>query len=168
MSQSFQNRVLNELTGTPLSKDGRLNAENPNWDAYRLPSSQMEELKSSQSHWRITCNFPTQGLDYKNYVQASFTQFDVLSFMGENVCKTVEYMSVKGHNCSLCSVAWWQGNTGFLHHDLSYGNCEFESSARKVSIVNADYFGYYRHADNSFPCSRDNSSSTNHWFGGHV
>ena len=91
-----------------------------------------------------------------------------MNFEGVYTCKIVDYMNVKTYNCSQCTVAWWQEAGSFLHHDLSLGSCFFESFAKMISVWDADYFGFYAHTDKSFSCSREDSSSTNHWFGAHI
>ena len=168
MSQSYHNRRVQQLTKVPLYKDGSLNASNPNWEAYRLNLKQMSELKDVSSHWRITCNFPTKVLDYRDYVRGNFSQFNILNFEGEKKCKVIDYVNVKGYNCSQCTAAWWQDADNILHHDLSLGSCSFESFAKVVSVWNADYFGYYENTDNLFSCCSEKSSNTNHWFGAHI
>lgn len=166
MSQSFRNRKIKQLMGVPLYKDASLNEHNPNWGAYRLSLQHMDELRVMSSHWRITCNFPTDVFDYRDYVRGNFSQVDLLNFHGHNVCKMVDYINVKGRNCSQCYAAWWQDGDIMFHHDLSLGKCFFETNAN--SIFNADYFGWYENVDSSFSCCVDDSSSTNHWFGGRI
>ena len=169
MSQSFRNRKIKQLMRVPLYRDAPLNVSNPNWDEYRLSLQQMNDLRAVSSHWRITCNFPTEVLEYRDYTRGNFSRVNLLSFDGHNVCKKVDYMNVKGRNCSHCPVAWWQDSVTIFHHDLSLGRCFFETFIRRVSSVyNADYFGWYENVDSSFACCLDDSSSTNHWFGAHV
>ena len=168
ISQNFYNRRIKELTKVPLYEDGSLNADDPNWNAYRLPLQQMNELKAVSSHWRVTCNFPRKVFDYRDYVRGNFSQLNILTFDGGYMCKIIDYINVKGYNCSQCTVTWWQDAGSMLHHDLSLGKCFFQSIAKVISVFNADYFGYYANTDSLFSCSSDDSSSTNHWFGSHV
>ena len=168
MSQSFRNRKIKQLARVPLYRDAPLNVSSPNWDEYRLSLQQMNELRAVSSHWRVTCNFPTEVFDYRDYARGNFSRVNLLSFDGHNVCKIVDYMNVKGRNCSHCSVAWWQDSDTIFHHDLSLGRCFFEKFISGSSVYNADYFGWYENIDSSFACCLDDSSSTNHWFGAHV
>lgn len=168
MSQSFRNRKMHHLMRVPLSNDAPLNASNPNWEAYRLPLEKMRELRAESSHWRITCNFPTDVFDYRDYVKGNFSEVNLMNVDGHKVCKMVDYINVKGRNCSHCTAAWWQDSGTMFHHDLSLGNCFFETFVNVNTVFNADYFGWYENIDISFSCCADDSSSTNHWFGAHI
>ena len=126
MSQSFRNRKMKQLMGVPLYKDASLNERNPNWGAYRLSLRHMGELRVMSSHWRITCNFPTDVFDYRDYVRGNFSQVDLLNFHGHNACQMVDYMNVKGRNCSQCYAAWWQDGDTMFHHDLSLENASLK------------------------------------------
>ena len=171
MSQTFQHRALAQFQ-KPMFLDAPLNQESPRWDEYRLSLSQMKQLKSVSSRWRVTCNFPTEGLKFTDYVRAKFSEFDALHFNGHNVCKKVEYMNVRGHNCTGCTATWWQykdaPGRNFLHHDSDTRNCEFGRTAGAVS--SEDNFGFYggNNVNPQFRCTSGDHSSTNHWFGGRV
>lgn len=168
MSQSFRNRKIQQLMRVPLFSNAPLNVSSSNWEAYRLSLQTMEELRAESSHWRVTCNFPTDVFDYRDYVKGNFSQVNLLSIDGHNVCKMVDYINVKGRNCSHCTVAWWQDSATMFHHDLSLGNCFFETFIKGNTVFNADYFGWYENIDSSFSCCIDGSSSTNYWFGAHI
>ena len=168
MSQSFRNRKIQQLMRIPLSSDAPLNSSNPNWEAYRLSLKKMKELRTESSHWRVTCNFPTDVFDYRDYVKGNFSQVNLLNVDGHNVCRMVDYINVKGRNCSHCTVAWWQDTGTMFHHDLSLGKCFFETFINVNTVFNADYFGWYENIDSSFSCCTDDSSSTNRWFGAQI
>ena len=169
MSQAYRNKDIKKLTKVPFYVDGSLNPSNPNWSAYRLHLRQMQDLKAVSSHWRITCNFPVKVFDRRDYVKGNFSKFNILSFEGRYSCKLMDYINIKGYNCSQCTAAWWQETGSFLHHDLSFGRCSFgKSKPPGISVWNADYFGYYENRDTSFSCSSEHSSTTNHWFGGTI
>lgn len=129
----------------------------------------MQDLKAVSSHWRITCNFPVKVFNRQDYVKGNFSKFNILSFEGRYACKFMDYINIKGYNCSQCTAAWWQETGSLLHHDLSLGPCSFGNSKPPgISVWNADYFGYYENRDTSFSCSSEHSSTTNHWFGGTI
>ena len=173
MSQSYRNRDLPQLK-TVLFEDNPLNQESPRWDAYRLSLSRMNGLRSVSSHWRVTCNFHTEGLQYRDYVRARFSEFDALNFSGEGSCQKVEYLNVRGHNCTSCTAAWWQfhrkstGQNLILHHDSSLIRCEFGNTPGFAT--SEDNFGYYYPftRNKKFRCTAEETSTTNHWFGGYL
>ena len=167
MSQTFKNRAIEQFNTKSLRHNGPLNQESPRWDAYRLSLSRMNGLRSVSSHWRVTCNFHTEGLQYRDYVRARFSEFDCGRFYGAEGCKKVEYINVRGHNCTECTVAWWQKNNKYiLYHDSSSDECQFGSSPGFVKDENN--FGFYKNHNPEFRCSAQNESSTNHWFGSFV
>ena len=174
ISQAFSNRNL-EYFKNPLSMNYPINHKSPRWDAYRLSLLQMNKLKFGSSHWRITCNFNTDGLIYRDYVRARFDDFDAINFEshGKGQCRKVEYMNVRGHNCTGCTSYWWQTKDpvkrNFLHHDSSYNKCEFGETTGAVS--SEDNFGWYDSkykANKKFRCTSALIATTNHWFGGYV
>lgn len=90
----------------PLFVDKPTSELNPNWNAFRLSLSHLKQLRSRSSHWRITCSFQNDGLVLQDYVRAKVVDFDPIDFEGEGICKKVEYINVRGHNCSDCNTAW--------------------------------------------------------------
>ena len=166
MSQSHKNRAMPELRSTPLHTDAPTNENTPNWAAYRLSLDRMKALQSENTHWRVTCSFPAHGVDYRDYVGANFTELDPLTFQGVGICKKTEYMNVRGHDCTGCTSAWWQGKDVMIHHDSSHNKCEFGSTPG--AVASEDNFGYYRETNPSFRCSSSDDSTTNNWFGRRV
>ena len=166
MSQAHENRYMPELRLTPLYNDAPVNESTPNWAAYRLSLGRIKALQSESTHWRVTCSFPTHGVDYRDYVRANFTEFNPLTFHGQGICKKTEYMNVRGHNCTGCTSAWWQREIRMLSHDSSYNRCEFGSSPGAVD--SEDNFGQYGVTNPNFRCSSSDHSTTNYWFGRRV
>ena len=164
ISQSFANREMPEFKSTPFFEDSPVSEDNPNWKAYRLSLEKMKDLRSQSTHCRVTCSFPTYGVDYTDYVRANFSEFDPILTTGKRICKRVEYMNVRGHECSGCTSAWWQVANGFLHHDSSFALCEFKETPGSVS--GEDNFGSYGSTNPNFRCTMTSQeASTNHWFG---
>ena len=131
-----------------------MNARAPNWDAYRLPLARMEELRSQSTHWRITCSFPSSGVDYRDDVRAEFAKFDLSTYQGKEECKEVEYINVRGNNCRDCTAEWWQNRGKFLVHVSSVESCQL---GRYRQYLNPDH-----------RCTSDDSVTTNYWFGGRI
>ena len=162
-SQGLSNRE-EQFASVELLVDSPKNTEMANWQAYRLPLSKMTKLKSQSTHWRITCSFPTLGVDYKDYVRAEFQKFNILTFMAGRECKEVEYIDVRGHNCSQCTVAWGQKNNLFLTHRSDVNECGRGSTPHNID--GEQTFGRYKKGRNpKFRCTSTNSSTTNYWFG---
>ena len=65
-----------------------------NWNKYRMSLSMMNDLSTQSTHWRATCSFPTHGVDYVDYVREKFVDLDAVNFLGDTVCKRVEYVNV--------------------------------------------------------------------------
>ncbi|KAK3748068.1 hypothetical protein QZH41_014758 [Actinostola sp. cb2023] len=163
MSGLFGNRMLPQFKSQPFYLNAPLNEDDPNWDSYRLSLPRMQHISRSSSHWRITCNFPQDGLSYVDYVRLKISNFDMLSFAGGAMCKRVEYINVLNHKCSSCTVAWWQGSGYILHHDITYNGCEFGSTPGGIN--SQDVFGFYIAVNYKFRCCLSDESNTNYWFG---
>lgn len=163
MSQSLENR--NEtFAQSGLLVDTPKNAEIPNWDAYRLSRNTMEELRNLSTHWRSTCNFQSQPVDFRDYVRAEFKQFDVLTFVAGRICKKMEFMSIRGHACQQCTAAWGQRIHLFLTHRSDVNECE--RGGTPGHITPEQTFGRYKKGLNrDFRCTAGESATTNYWFG---
>lgn len=164
MSQTLGNRN-EQFTQRGLLVDSPKNAEIPNWQAYRLPLSRMKELRSHSTHWRVTCSFPSFGVDYRDYVRAEFEQFELLTFKANRHCKQVEYMDVRGHACQQCTAAWGQDKDDFLTHRSDVANgCDRSKTPQNVN--GEQTFGRYKKGRNpKFRCTAGDSATTNYWFG---
>ena len=156
-----------EFQTASFSTDSPVDDSLPNWDKYRMSLSMMNDLSAQSTHWRATCSFPTHGVDHVDYVRGKFVDFDVINFVGGDVCKRVEYVNIRGHQCSDCDVPWWQSNSYYsLHTDSSYTTCGFDPSQGAVS--SEDNFGRYVTVNSNFRCTADDSATTNWWFGGNI
>ena len=145
--------------------DSPRNAEIPNWQTYRLPLTRMMELRSHSSHWRVTCSFPTLGVDYRDYARAKFEEFELLSFKANRRCKLMEYMDVRGHACHQCTAAWAQDKNDFLTHrsGVDHG-CTRRQTPKHVN--GEQTFGRYKKGRNpKFRCTSGDSAVTSYWFG---
>jgi len=164
MSASFKNRAVPQFQIQPFIQNSPLKEDDPNWDSYRLSLPRMQHISRSSSHWRITCNFPQDGLSYVDYVRGKISDIDMISFEGGAVCKRVEYINVLNHTCTGCTVAWWQRSGSYIfHHDISTNACEFGSTPG--GIYNQDVFGFYGVVNYKFRCCLSDESNTNYWFG---
>ena len=171
-SQSLANKASFQfkpfyLTDEPISEDV------PNWDAYRLSLSHMKFIRSHTTHWRATCNFPTDVFDFRDYLRSNFDNFDLLdaSSDGKGKCMEYEFLNIRGIECSNCTAATWYGlyNKVYIsyHIDSSYNpqGCEFD--AKSGSVDSEDNFGHYYHTNTNFRCTASPTSTTQIWFGSH-
>ena len=150
-----------------LSVDSPVDKNLPNWNRYRMSLSMMNDLSAQSTHWRATCSFPTHGVDYTDYVRGRLVDFDVINFSGHNVCKRVEYVNIRSHQCSDCNLPWWQNDGQYcLHTDSSYTTCGFDATQGGAS--KEDNFGAYITINSNFRCTADASATTNWWFGGNT
>lgn len=108
------------------------NQDVPEWNNYRLPMSRMKSIQDVSTHWRATCNFPTDGVDYRDYIRVSLKSLDLLeeptNHHDGGFCILTEFVNVRGHACFNCTVlVGYSSNTG-LHMDSCYGpdnGCDF-------------------------------------------
>ena len=164
MSWARSNKNMKEFQSTRLAVNSPVDDSLPNWDKYRMSLSMMKDLSAQSTHWRATCSFPTQGVDYRDYVRGKFVHFDVINFVGHNVCKRVEYVNIRGHRCSNCTAPWYQDKINyFLHITSTNDGCEFH--AKRGSVTYEDNFGYYWYTNKDFRCTADDTATTNWWFG---
>ena len=168
-SFALKNAQNDKVKKHPLQINAPVNEKSPNWNIYRMSLSQMTYLKSQSTHWRATCSFPTHGVDYTDYVRAKFADFDIMTFLGDGICKKVEYINIRDHSCAQCTSKWWQvRNTYAPHVDSTRTNCEL--NARHGSNTGGggeDNFGFYDVVNSKFRCTSGPSSTTNWWFGGY-
>ena len=166
MSWATSNKNMAEFRSTPFSTDSPVDENFPNWDKYRMSLSMMNDLSAQSTHWRATCTFPTHGVNYTDYVRGNFTNLDVVNFLGNGVCKRVEYVNIRGHQCSDCDLMWYQSGYYTLHVDLSSTACGFDATQGAVS--SEDNFGHYHDFNLKFRCTADANATTNWWFGGNI
>ncbi len=168
MSYALKNRQMKEIQNEgSMRKNAPVNEHSPNWNLYRMSLSQMTHLKSQSTHWRTTCSFPTHKVDYTDYVRAKFTDFDVMTFLGDGICKKVEYVNIRGHQCAQCTSKWWQ-NGYAAHIDSSSTSTGCQLVPTQGSVLSEDNFGYYGAYNKKFRCSAGPLSTTNWWFGGYL
>ena len=166
MSWATRNKDMEEFQWKPLSIDSPVDETFPNWNKYRMSLSMMNDLRAQSTYWRATCSFPTHGVDYVDYVRGKFVDFDVVKFLGIKVCKRVEYVNIRGHQCSDCDLPWWQKNYYYnLHTDSSYTTCK-DLNASEGSVDYEDNFGFYHTVNRDFRCTASDNDTTNWWFGG--
>ena len=147
--------------------DMSINQDAPDWSKYRLSMSRMKSIQDVSSHWRATCNFPTDGVDYRDYIRVSLKRLDLLKVPGgEPFCLLCEFVNVRGNECINCTVLTGYKSTTALHTDSWYGagnGCEFDG--KPGAIESEDNFGLYSSYNNAFRCTSSGDSTSQFWVG---
>ena len=167
--ESFSFRNKNEFADKAFYKDFPVNQEAFVWSKFRLSRPRMIATANHSTHVRATCNFNTVELTYRDYLRAKLNDIDVmrLNFDG---CKTYEFISVRGYNCSNCTAQFVQTDNWHAHTDSFWGpkiGCQFTSqSAGAVKLPGGeDNFGCYQTVNPVHRCVSSNNSTTQWWFG---
>ena len=66
-SHSLQNNDVFKSKAVYLH-DLPITQDVPEWNNYRLSMSLMKSIQDVSTHWRATCNFPTDGVDYRDWI----------------------------------------------------------------------------------------------------
>ena len=136
-----------------------------NWGSYRLSLTQMWSIANQSTHFRATCNFPTEGLQYTDYARA---KLEVVNIFGtySSTCLPFEYVNIRGNECSNCTAhakqqsgkAWTMNS-----YKSKLKGCQFDGSPG----ANGDEqnFGRYISINTDHRCSSSPESTTQHWLG---
>ena len=144
------------------------NQNNISWNDYRLSKTRMRSIQMHSTKWRVTCQYQEQG-NCSDVVRGFNDKMDILK--DTYGCSVVEYISVRNHSCSNCTVFFWQDRDYPLHfyseEKAPINSCEFHVHDENQTC--ADYFGSYSYycIDTAQCCSASPTSTTQIWFGGH-
>ena len=147
--------------------DMQINQDAPEWKNYRLSMSRMKSIQDDSTHWRATCNFPTEGVDYRDYWRVSLKYLDLLvQPLVQGFCLFSEFVNIRGNECTNCTVLRSYRSDWALHSDSWFGSergCEF--NGRAGGIYNEDNFVYYEASNPAFRCASSISSTSQFWLG---
>ena len=151
----------------PFGADFPVNNEDSvvNWSLYRLSLKQMWSIANQSTHFRATCNFPTEGLKYTDYARANLDGFDIFGSW-EFTCRIYEYINIRGNECSNCTAATRQleGKAWSINSYRSrLYNCQFDGNPGAEG--NENNFGWFRLVNTNHRCSSSPNSTTQYWFG---
>ena len=135
------------------------------WSSYRLPLPQMLSIAYQSSHFRATCNFPTEGLQYTDYARA---KLEVVNIFGiyDSMCLPYEYINIRGNECSNCTAHAKQpfGKAWAMNSYKSDRiGCQFDG--RPGAKGDEQNFGRYILINTNHRCSSSPNSTTQHWLG---
>jgi len=166
MSWSLENAPMPAFRSRSLTQDEPVNELSPNWEVYRMSREQMKFLKAKSTHWRVTCQFDIVDVDYQDYMRGNFANFDITSFLGEQICKAVDYINVRGISGHTTATFWQAENISLLHTDTSHDTCDF--NARAGAKGSENNFGHYVYTNDAFTCTSGPSATTQYWFGSYI
>ena len=148
--------------------DKPINQHAPEWDNYRISMSGMKFVWSKSTHWRATCNFPTDGVDFRDYIRSSKAKNDLLATPASYRCTWYELVNIRGNRCVNCTAYSPYSNQSDYHIDSGYSDelgCDFDGQSNG-GILNEDNFGFYGTTNPSFRCTSSLASTTQFWVGG--
>ena len=165
-SHSFQNNDAFKSKAFYLH-DMPVNQDVPEWNNYRLSMSRMKSIQDVSTHWRATCNFPTTGVDYRDYWRVSLKNLDLfVEPAADEFCLSSEFVNIRGNECANCTVWTAYSQVYSLHIDSWFSQergCEFNGKAG--GIGNEDNFGFYGSPNTAFRCTSSSSSTSQFWLG---
>ena len=168
-SYELQNKKTFGLKIFPINF--AVNSTSPRWDAYRLSKFKMQSIQEDSSKFRVTCNYDTDGVVYRDYLQVATDQIDILTYASGGSCILVEQIDIRGESCKNCTALIFQNLHHSLHSDsyfLASWNCEFQpTGGLYCGGLGEDNFGLYLCANPAHRCSSAQSSTTQTWFGRH-
>ena len=123
----------------------------------------MESIQLYTTLWRVTCGLPKYGVDYQDYLRGTNKDVDIILMKGNDICKKVEYVSIRQHKCWRCTAPFYQTNTYHFHINSKSTTCEFQGSVGATSPE--DNFGCYFNYNSVFRCTLNQQSTTEVWFG---
>lgn len=109
LEKGQSDRATDMFSTKSLKEDYAVEEEYPgnNWSSYRLSRANVESIRYHSIQWRATCEFPTIGIDFKDYFRASLSSFDPLhpSTNSPLNCKLYEFINIRGNQCIKCTAA---------------------------------------------------------------
>ena len=165
--QSYQLQNNSLFLAQPFTKDFPINQNTPRWEAYRLSKSRMQSIQADSGKFRVTCNYNTDGVVYRDYLQASNVQMDFLSEVDFITCLRVEWIDVRGESCKNCTAKVHQHWNNIFHFDpYQASGCDFQPSGSKSCAGSGeDNFGFYECVNTAHRCTSSPSATTQTWFG---
>ena len=149
--------------------DMPINQDAPEWNNYRLSMSRMKSIRNVSTHWRATCNFPSDRIDFRDYIRSSFAKNDLFAVPGADRCAWYELVDIRGNRCTECTAYSPYSNQYGYHIDSWYSKvdvgCYFDGRPNG-GVLNEDNFGEYGSINPSFRCSSMMTSTTQYWIGG--
>ena len=145
----------------------RVNQGHFNWEKYRQSRWLMNTVKEDSTKFRMTCNYDKDGVVYRDYLQASIKQVNLLGPL--EGCQFVEFVDIRGQNCTNCTVYIHQSEIQVFHVDSFHNhNCGFLPTGGIPCDTNKgeDNFGYYECVNRNHRCTSSLTATSQTWLGG--
>ena len=147
--------------------DMPVNQDAPEWKNYRLSMSRIKTIQDFSTQWRATCNYPTDGVDYRDYWRVSLKKLDLFLEPDQDTsCILSEFANIRGNECANCTVLTGYSPAYTLHCDSWFSpvmGCDFDGQSG--GIFDEDNFGSYSTTNPAFRCTSSMSSTTQFWLG---
>ena len=144
-----------------------INENSPNWNMYRLSHGRMSRIRDHSTYWRATCNFPSVGIDYHDYVRARITDVDPIKETLSGTCKKVEYINLRGHLGLQTTVPFWNNNV-YWHMTTDSGSTKCAFKPNRGAVNGEDNWGFYHIVNSKFRCTATANSTTQYWMGDYI
>ena len=150
-----------------------VSGDSPNWQAYLIKRHYLVWLRDQSTHWRATCRYDTDGTVYRDYLRASFEDFDIIRVIPSvtSSCRKYELVNIRGNECANCTAATWYRKGYYPLHVDSYNSalgCDFNGRLSGDNVYREDNFGHYGTVNSLFRCTSNSESTTQIWIGGLV
>ena len=156
----------------PLYEDFPVNELSPGeWSSYRLSLANMKLIRAHSTHWRATCEFPTIGIDFRDYFRALLDDYDAMIPSPPAFplsCKLYEFINIRGNQCINCTAATTvsKSTAPFLTTNDPVFNVSCNlNTAPNDGVERETNFGWYGRVNLGFRCSASKHSTTQYWFG---
>ena len=114
--------------------------------SYRLSKSRMKSVRNVSTHWRATCNFPMDGVDFQVYIRSSLAENDKFAVPGLGRYAWYEHVDILGNRCKNCKAYSLYSASCDYDIDSWHGKedlgCDFDGRPHG-EIDNEDNFGFY-------------------------
>ena len=152
------------------SDSNAVSSDSPNWQAYLIRPHDLAWLRNQSTHWRATCQYNTNGTVYRDYLRASFEDFDIIRKVPTNVssCRKYEFVNIRGNECTNCTVqTYYIKDHSKFHISIDCRICcDLHGNLTGDSVSSEDNFGQYYHVNEKFRCSSSPEATTQFWVGG--
>ena len=152
------------------SDSNAVSSDSPNWQEYLIRPHDLAWLRSQSTHWRATCQYNTNGTVYRDYLRASFEDFDIIRTVPTVIssCRKYEFVNIRGNECTNCTVqTYYMKDQNNLHISMDCRRC-FDGHGNLIddSVFSEDNFGRYLDINEKFRCSSNSEATTQFWVGG--
>ena len=152
------------------SDSNAVSSDNPNWQAYLIRPHDLAWLRSQSTHWRATCQYNTNGTVYRDYLRASFEDFDIIGTVPKVLrsCRKYEFVNIRGNECTNCTAQTYYMKGTYNFHISIDGriHCDLHVNLTGDFKFSEDNFGVYHIRNTKFRCTSSPEATTQFWVGG--